>query len=318
MHAYSRLERIANLIRQQVQADTLVPLAPLPRSLELEIEGDRSEYNLERSLVNLRSASIEIDRVLSSSNIHRSATATAAARLSDAVAELPPILAARRNNHTFDSLLALSSNINGAANSDTNIRQPVPRRPLRYLRPLGGHTTLGSTTTRNRNPQTDTSLRPSRSQRPNSQTSFVPQRSADLASSSENTTASLARTVYTALATEPPASDDDVPSSPHDMWDVVEHSGNTPVTRSRDIGRWTRLDANGDEVTDRVGSSRDTASLGWTWSLRPLSPTILASPEGEKSTAGESIHYLGRRDPERSRQSSFSGPTSYSGEVIGR
>lgn len=273
----------------QLQNDTSVPLPPIPRTSEAsDIEAERNEYNLERSLANLRSASLEIDRVLAASTSTASATTSTSSSqvpanygsrvgrvntsASEAVMQassplaFPRLAEATLPDPSLRLPLTLRQHLSippsdpwQAVTPEPNIRQPMPRRPIRYLR--ASQITSNGTSRPRSLAQDISSSRPGRSQRPNGTRSAAVQVS--LVGYANESTSSLARNVLTNFAQRSTTSDDEaLLLSDEDDNHLTDTRSGRP-TGYRQTGRWIRLDANGDEILDSGNSS--TAPLGWSW-----------------------------------------------------
>lgn len=306
-----RLGRLADLIRTQLQNETTDPLPPLPRSSEvIDVEAERSEYNLERSLANLRAASLEIDRVLAVSQISTSrvsgdssrplptasafpslggiGSATSALSFPNlSQGDLPDPNARQRYLRSTQSPTASESVLNPMA--DSGIRQPMPRRPIRYLR---GSQIPSVTGLRSRINAQDSNSRSSRPQRSGSNRSLAVQVS--LVGYANDSTSNLARNVLTNIAQRSSTSDEEVVVL-SDEEDRVEST--RPTGRpagARQPGRWIRLDANGDEILGENDRSR--APLGWSWATashitttedeKPLSTAVHSTASIQSSDHG--------------------------------
>lgn len=317
----------------QLENDTSTPLPSVPRSSEeAEIEADRNEYNLERSLANLRTASQEIDRVLAGSRVNSSSSAENAATShvatssfssstlshGDIISRPPQSFSALARASLPDDSTRLRSTRSSisivpfdpwqAVPTEQSTRQPTPRRPIRYLR---ASQIASSGTPRLRSSVQDTIM--SRLARPQPSTSS---RNVGVQASSAGTlddrTSNLARNVLSDLSQRTLLSDDEAHLLSDE--DEVTSIGHPPPSRpaSQQVGRWIRLDANGDEIHGEHAAA-GAVPLGWSWAIRPG-----ANDEPEK--IGSSDH-TGNADISvntSSRRAADGVGSQFSEELIGR
>lgn len=306
----SRLGRLADLLRNQLQNESGDILPPLPISTDIaENEVERTEYNLEQSLLRLRAASLEIDRVLAATQDASSSFTVQSASEASTVRRPRPsgtgdgvfstlfpnvALPSLRQSESYDAhsdsqpgSLNSSSPGNGSPESvDPSLRQPMPRRPVRYLR---GSQIPSLLSVRSRVSSQETAA--SRANRPPRSTSnrgLAIQVS--LVGYANDSTSNLARNVLTNLPQRTSASNEDSHLFAYVNDSIEQQLPQSRPTGSRHFGRWIRLDANGDEL---IGSPNNSiASLGWSWA--PMSSLFVADedksaslpPLGDPNNAG--------------------------------
>lgn len=188
--------------------------------------------------------------------------------------------------------------------SESSLRQPIPRRPIRYLR--GSQIPSISSLRSRTNTQEPSASRANRPQRSASNRSLAVQVS--LVGYANDSTSNLARNVLNNVSQRSTAPDEEALT----LSDDDGSASPMRPTGYRQIGRWIRLDANGDEIVHEHDSR--AAPLGWSWaSMTQQTPIDEEKPVSLASDSNANSVRTGQGS-----SASQAPETLYDGDLVGR